>query len=93
MRNIVLSAAFVAAASLPIAGLASVVDASLIPDGTYLVKVEKVNDPTHITVALMHSGLESTLTASGAVRFDKIKAEDTLKVSIIKGKIPVLAIQ
>lgn len=93
MRNLISIAAFALAAVLPISGLAAMVDASLIPDGTYLVKVEKVVDASHIQVSLVHSGLESTLAAAGSVNFGSVKQDDMLKVSIVKGKVPVFAPQ
>ena len=71
---------------------AATIDASLIPDGTYTVKVEKIDDSTHATV-LMDNGAETTLTATGSADFSKIKANQTIKVSVIKGKVPVYAIQ
>lgn len=76
----------------PAAALATTVDASLIPDGTYVVKVEQVPDAQHVTVK-MDNGMEATLAASGSVSFGKVKANDTIKVSLIKGKVPVYVIQ
>ena len=80
-----------ASAALPIASLAAPIDASMIPDGTYVVKVEKVQDPMHLLV-LMQNGVETTL-ASKSRSFDNVKANDTLKVSLIKGVVPVFQIQ
>ena len=80
---------FVAA---PAAALAATVNASLIPDGTYVVKVEQVQDAQHVTVK-MDNGMETTLVAAGTVNFGKVKANDTIKVSLIKGKVPVYAVQ
>lgn len=81
--------AFLAA---PAAALATTVSASLIPDGTYVVKVEQVNDAQHVTVK-MDNGMETTLAATGSVSFNKVKANDTIKVSLIKGKVPVFIVQ
>ena len=81
--------AFLAA---PAAALATTVSASLIPDGTYVVKVEQVNDAQHVTVK-MDNGMETTLSAAGSVNFGKVKPNDTIKVSLIKGKVPVYVIQ
>ena len=75
----------------PAAALAAV-DASLIPDGTYIVKVEKVNDAQHLTV-VMNNGIETTLSASGSINFSSVKANQTIKVSVVKGKVPVFAVQ
>ena len=68
------------------------VEASLIPDGTYIVKVEKVNDAQHLTV-VMNNGIETTLSASGSISFSTVKVNQTIKVSVVKGKVPVFAIQ
>ncbi len=77
---------------IPSLACAATIDASLIPDGTYVVKVEKVQDAQHATV-MMDNGAETTLTATGSADFSKIKANSTIKVSVIKGKVPVYAIQ
>ncbi len=92
VKRIVLAAAFVAAAAAPLGALATTVDSSMIPDGTYVVKVEKVQDPAHLLVR-MQNGVETTLPAAGSRTFVAVKANDTLKVSIIKGAVPVFAIQ
>ena len=84
--------ALLAFAVAPSAVLAATVNASLIPDGTYVVKVEQVSDASHVTVK-MDNGMETTLTATGSVNFAKVKANDTIKVSLIKGKVPVYAVQ
>lgn len=84
--------ALIATLAAPATALASAIDASLIPDGTYVVKVEKVEDAQHVTV-VMNNGVETTLSATGSVSFGKVKSNDTIKVSIVKGKVPVMAIQ
>ena len=77
----------------PLAASAAPVDASLIPDGTYIVKVEAVlKDGKHMVVR-MNNGMESMLTAKGAVDFSKIKSNDTIKVSLVQGKVPVYTVQ
>lgn len=76
----------------PAIAVAASVDATLIPDGTYVVKVEKVDDAQHAMV-MMNNGIETTLMAMGGASFGKVKAGDTIKVSIVKGKVPVMAIQ
>jgi type 1 fimbria pilin len=83
-----LAAAFLA----PLAASAASIDSTLIPDGTYTVKVERVTDAQHVTV-VMNNGIETTLVATGSVSFTKVKANDTIKVSVLKGKVPVYAIQ
>lgn len=77
---------------VPSLACAATIDASLIPDGTYVVKVEKVDDAQHVTV-LMDNGSETTLAATGSADFTKVKANSTIKVSVIKGKVPVYAVQ
>lgn len=89
-KRILLLALFSFAA--PATALATTVSATLIPDGTYVVKVEQVQDAQHLTVK-MDNGMETTLAATGSVSFAKVKANDTIKVSLIKGKVPVYAIQ
>lgn len=86
MRKMFLLAAFVAAAATPIACLATMVDASLIPDGTYGVTVEKVVDASHVTVAMV-GGIEATLSAAPTVHFDQVKSNDHIRVSVLKGKV------
>ena len=86
--SILLFAALIAA---PVAALANTIDSSLIPDGTYTVKVEKVVDPKHILVT-MDNGAETTLSAGrDSVDFTKVKPEDQIKLSLITGKVMVYA--
>ena len=92
MRPALAIALFAALTLAPSFASAATIDASLVPDGTYVVKVEKVEDAQHATV-LMDNGVETTLTAIGSADFSKIKANATIKVSVIKGKVPVYAIQ
>lgn len=91
MRSIVSTALFALVALLPIAASAALVDPSLVPDGTYVCKVEKVQDAQHLLV-MMQNGVETTLIAQG-VDFSKVKANDTIKVSLVKGKVPLYVIQ
>jgi len=73
----------------PASALAASIDASLIPDGTYTVKVEKIVDASHIAVA-MDNGSETTLAAGRAsVDFSKVKPNDQIKCSIVKGAVLV----
>ena len=87
MRKVLASVMFAAAVAAPIAAFAEAVDASLIPDGTYTVKVEK-SDAQHITV-VMNNGVETTLTANYGIDFSKVKPNATLKISVVKGHVPV----
>ncbi len=92
MRKVFASFVFAAFVAVPAFAFAASVDASLVPDGTYVVKVEKVQDSQHVMV-LMDNGVETTLTAQGTVDFSKVKANATIKISLIKGKVPVYAVQ
>ena len=76
----------------PAVTMANTVDATLIPDGTYTVKVEKVIDPQHMAVK-MDNGIETTLSAKAGVNFGKIKDNDTVKISVISGKVPLYQVQ
>jgi hypothetical protein len=92
MKKFVVAALlFAAGAALPIVSLAAGVDPSMIPDGTYVVKVEKVQDVAHLLV-MMQNGVETTLVAKNQ-NFASVKANDTLKISLIKGVVPVFQIQ
>jgi hypothetical protein len=84
--------ALLAAALAPAAVLAgNTIDSSLIPDGTYTVKVEKVIDPKHVLVT-MDNGAETTLGAGrDTVDFSKVKPSDSIKLSLIKGSVMVYA--
>ncbi len=65
------------------------VNASLIPDGTYTVKVRKVVDAHHLSV-IMQNAVTTTLAAGRrSITFAKIKPNDSLKVSISRGKVLV----
>ena len=78
-----------ALAILPTAALATSIDSSLIPDGTYTVKIDQVVDSKHIKVT-MDNGADTTLSAGrDSVDFTKIKAGDSVKLSLIKGQVMV----
>jgi len=79
--------ALVAALIAPVSAIAATVDASLIPDGTYTVTVQKVVDPQHVTIK-METGIESTIGAGKSiVKFTKVKPNDQIECSIAKGTI------
>jgi type 1 fimbria pilin len=81
--------ALIAFLAIPATAMAATIDASLIPDGTYTVKVEKLVDNKHIQVT-MDNGAETTLAAGrDSVDFSKVKAGDDLKLSLIKGAVMV----
>ena len=64
MRSTLATGLFAALILSPSFAYAATIDASLVPDGTYVVKIEKVVDGQHATV-LMDNGVETTLTANG----------------------------
>ncbi len=82
--------ALIAVLVFPAAALAAnTIDPSLIPDGTYTVKVEQTLDNKHIKVT-MDNGAETTLAAGrDTVDFSKVKAGDQVKLSLIKGQVMV----
>ena len=90
MRNTILSLGLVAVLATPAVALAAnTIDASLIPDATYTVKVVKVVDNKHILVT-MDNGSETTLSAGRpTVDFGKVSAGDSLKLSTSKGTVLV----
>ena len=92
MRSILAPALVALVSLLPSLASAAPIDASLVPDGTYVVKVEKVEDAQHMLV-MMQNGVETTLVAEGSADFGSVKPNDTVKISLIKGKVPVLRIQ
>lgn len=90
--RLTLSAALCASALLaPIAASAALVDPALVPDGTYVVKVEKVQDPQHLLVA-MQNGMETTLIPARD-SFTNVKANDMVKITLVQGKVRVYQVQ
>ena len=94
MRNRLPLLALLAVAAAPAAALAgSTVDPSLIPDGTYTATVEKMIDNKHLLVK-MNNGMETTLTTDRPnVDFGKVKTNDNIKLSLIKGQVAVYQVQ
>ena len=91
MRQKFSVAVFLLALLAPVTALAATIDASLIPDGTYTVKVERVIDAKHMLVT-MDNGAETTLSAGrDSVDFSKCKQNDQIKLSLIKGSVMVYA--
>jgi hypothetical protein len=92
MKTFVAAASLIAAIVAPVAALATLTDVNYIPDGIYVVKVEKVNDAHHALV-LMQNGIETVLVGKDNVDFSRVKPNDTIKISLIKGVVPVYAVQ
>lgn len=89
-KTIIASIALLLACA-PLGALAKTVDASLIPDGTYVAKVEKVPDARHVTI-LMSNGMETTVSAMRSVNFSTVKPGATMKLTIESGKVPVFGL-
>jgi hypothetical protein len=88
-KKISLLALTAALSLVPSIAMATSIDSSLIPDGTYTVKVDAIVDSKHIKVT-MDNGADTTLSAGrDSVDFGKIKAGDSVKLSLIKGQVMV----
>jgi hypothetical protein len=92
MKTILASLLFAASAAIPAAAFATTVDATMIPDGTYTVKVEKVQDPKHVLV-MMQNGIETMLAARDATNFGSLKANQMVTISVVKGEVPNYTVQ
>lgn len=91
MKRLAAAMLLIALSIAPSFADAAAMDSSIIPDGTYTVTVEKVQDSQHVLVK-MQNGIETVLIAQGGVDFTKIKSAN-IKVSLVKGKVPVFAAQ
>ncbi|MFN2529286.1 MAG: hypothetical protein ABR584_11290 [Candidatus Baltobacteraceae bacterium] len=93
MRKSIAAIALLATTTLaPLAAKADV-DASLIPDGTYTVKVQKIVDAQHMTV-VMQNAVKTTVSANRATMdFTKLAPNDNVKMSLGKGKVLVFVKQ
>ena len=80
--------AALAAALLPLAASADV-DPSLIPDGTYTVKVTRVVDSNHMTIVLPNKLTATVAAVRPSLDFSKIKSNDNVMLSLGKGKVLV----
>jgi hypothetical protein len=56
------------------------------------VKVERVEEAQHLVV-VMQNGVETTVVAKNTLTFLRVKPNDTLRISLIEGIVPVFAIQ
>lgn len=72
----------------PLAARADV-DATLIPDGTYTVKVAKVVDATHMIVVMQNSVKTEVTANRPTMDFTKLAPNDSVKMSLGKGKVLV----
>ena len=92
MKTLVFAITLLATVAIPVFAQANTVDANYIPDGQYVVKVEKVEDAKHCLV-MMQNGIETDLVARGDVDFSKLKPGDAIKIAILKGQVPVFQLQ
>ncbi len=82
--------ALLAALAAPMAALAAqTVDATLIPDGTYTVKVEKVVDSNHMVIVMQNSVKTEVSANRSSMDFTKLKPNSEVKMSLGKGKVLV----
>lgn len=72
------------ASTLSLLLAASMVDPSLIPDGDYVVTVERIIDSKHIVVK-MDNGIESQIPAAATVSFDAGSHMKHAKIFVYKG--------
>ncbi|GAC1356145.1 MAG: hypothetical protein NVSMB31_16740 [Vulcanimicrobiaceae bacterium] len=86
MRLIVLALTFVF--SCTAIGFAGQVSATLIPDGMYSVKVEKVKSRTAMAIE-MENGLHVDVQAAAhtSVSFDGVPKNGRLKIMIVEGQV------
>ncbi len=80
--------ALLALATAP--ALAALVDPSLIPDGDYVVTVEKIVDSKHVIVK-MENGVESNLPAAKSMTFDTNFKASKAKIFVYKGTVITFA--
>ena len=94
MRNTFAALALGLALATPATALADqMVDASLIPDGTYTVKVDHVVDPQHMVI-VMQNAVKTTVEANRpTMDFTKLHPNDNVKMSLGKGKVLVYLAQ
>lgn len=91
MRRILPLLVLLAAVAAPISALAGTVDPTLIPDGTYTAKVEKVLDSKHVEIMMVDNGMVTTVTTDRPqfVDFGKVKPNELIKLTLIKGMVRV----
>ena len=94
MRNIFAALMLACALGAPAAALADqMVDATLIPDGTYTVKVDKVVDAQHMVIVMQNS-VKTTVEANRpTMDFTKLHPNDNVKLSLGKGRVLVYLAQ
>ena len=94
MRKPIAALAFIAAIAAPISVLAdSLTDASLIPDGTYTVKIDKVIDAQHMIVVMQNSVKTEVTAVRPTMDFSALKPNASVMMSLGKGKVLVFKAQ
>lgn len=81
--------ALLAATAAPLSALAEGVDSSLIPDGTYTVKVDRVVDANHMVIVMQNSVKTTVAAVRPSMDFSKLKPNSEVKMSLGKGKVLV----
>jgi len=77
--------------AIPQLAAAATIDATLLPDGVYTVKVIKIDDPKHLDV-LLDNGTQTLLAAArDSLDFTKVRIGDQVKLDIVQGKVLVFS--
>ena len=94
MRKTVALLALIAGLAAPAAVLAdALTDASLIPDGTYTVKVDKIVDAQHMIIVMQNSVKTEVAAVRPSMDFSKLSPNANVKLSLGKGKVLVFVQQ
>ncbi|MDQ6930454.1 MAG: hypothetical protein M3126_07300 [Candidatus Eremiobacteraeota bacterium] len=90
MRKPVTLLALLALLAAPIAALAGQsVDSSLIPDGTYTVRIDKIVDAQHMVIVMQNAVKTEVVANRSSMDFTKLKSNADIKLSLGKGKVLV----
>lgn len=85
--------ALLAVLSAPLTALAAdqTMDATLIPDGTYTVHIDKIVDANHMIVIMQNQVKTEVAANRPSMDFTKLKPNADVKLSLGKGKVLVFA--
>lgn len=90
MRKPVALLALLAILAAPVASLAGQsVDSSLIPDGTYTVRIDKIVDAQHMVIVMQNAVKTEVVANRSSMDFTKLKSNADVKLSLGKGKVLV----
>ena len=86
--------ALIVALAAPLGARADqLMDPTLIPDGTYTVKVDRVVDPNHMVIVMQNSVKTEVEANRPTMDFSKLKPQSDVKLSLGKGKVLVFVAQ